>query len=153
MKKFEVCTKGVNCEFTVEHRRKFWDGDRKVTVYRIAALVDIFNERGELIACAGEVGGFVESERNLSQEGGCWIYFDAMVYGEAQVLNDAQVIGYAEVFGRAIINNKAVISGEATVHGGAFVGESVVVTDEAIITGSAVILGNSIIRGQSIITA
>ena len=31
----------------------------------------------------GEKGGWVESEKNLSQDGLCWVYDDAMVYGDA----------------------------------------------------------------------
>lgn len=49
------------------------------TLYRIKALKDFSNVK------KGSIGGFVESERNLSQEGDCWIYGDAMVFGDNEI--------------------------------------------------------------------
>jgi hypothetical protein len=50
-------------------------------LYRVVALKDFGNVK------AGDIGGWVESEHNLSQEGDCW------VYGDAYVCDDAQVYG------------------------------------------------------------
>ena len=33
----------------------------------------------------GDIGGYVESESNLSQEDSCWVYGDARVSGNARV--------------------------------------------------------------------
>ena len=33
----------------------------------------------------GELGGYIEREENLSQEGDAWVYGDACVYGDALV--------------------------------------------------------------------
>ena len=30
----------------------------------------------------GDFGGYVESEKNLSHEGNCWVYDGAKVYGD-----------------------------------------------------------------------
>ena len=46
---------------------------------------------------AGEVGGYIEKEVNLSQDGNAW------VSGNAKVSGDAKVFGDAEVFGNAIL--------------------------------------------------
>lgn len=35
---------------------------------------------------AGEKGGFIEKEKNLSQDGDAWVYGDAMVYGNARYM-------------------------------------------------------------------
>jgi len=43
----------------------------EVTLYRTVALKD-FDD----IKC-GEIGGYVESEDNLSQGGNCWVFCDA----------------------------------------------------------------------------
>lgn len=63
---------------------------------RIRALRDIpcFGVR------AGDIGGYVEREKNLSQDGDCWVYGDARVYGNAWVYGDAQVCGDAFVKSR-----------------------------------------------------
>ena len=37
----------------------------------------------------GDIGGFVESESNLSHYGDCWVFGDAKVYEKARVFNDA----------------------------------------------------------------
>ena len=54
------------------------------TVYQIQAIKSF----GGVIA--GDLGGWVESEGNLSQRGDCWVYGDAMVYGNAWVSDDAR---------------------------------------------------------------
>jgi len=38
------------------------------TLYRIRALKDFENVKN------GDLGGYIRSENNLSQEGNCWVY-------------------------------------------------------------------------------
>lgn len=45
-------------------------------LYRIQALKKF------AIVKAGDKGGFIEKESNLSQDGNCWIYDNAKVYGD-----------------------------------------------------------------------
>ncbi len=56
------------------------------TLYRIKALAAI----GSSVA-AGDLGGYVESEKNLSQYGTAWVSGNAWVYGDACVSGDALV--------------------------------------------------------------
>ena len=60
-------------------------------LYRIKALSSFG------CVSAGDLGGFLESEKNLSQNGDAWVYGDAEVYGDARVYGDAWVYGDAEV--------------------------------------------------------
>ena len=60
-------------------------------LYRIKALSSFG------CVSAGDLGGFLESEKNLSQNGDAWVYGDAEVYGDAWVYGDARVYGDAEV--------------------------------------------------------
>ena len=53
------------------------------TLYRIRALRDFGNVR------AGDVGGYIECERNLSQDGNAWVCGDARVYGNTLVCGNA----------------------------------------------------------------
>ena len=46
---------------------------------------------------AGDIGGWIEKEENLSQSGDAWVYGNAQVYGNAWVFGDAQVYGDAQV--------------------------------------------------------
>ena len=66
-------------------------------LHRIRALRDIprFGVK------AGELGGFVEGENNLSQDGDAWVSGDAEVSGDAKVYGNAEIYGDAEVSGYA----------------------------------------------------
>lgn len=69
-----------------------------VKLFRIEALKNFS------IIKKGFKGGFVQSENNLSQEGNCWIFDDAMVYENARVTGNAEVFG-GEICGNAIIRD------------------------------------------------
>ena len=71
-----------------------WEGH---ILHRIKALRD-FN-----YVKAGDLGGWVESEDNLSQYEKCWFYGDAIVCGDAIVYGDAIVCGNAIVCDNARI--------------------------------------------------
>ena len=58
----------------------------------------------------GDTGGWVESEKNLSQSGNAWVSGDAKVYGNAEVYGDAEVYGNAEVYGDAWVSGDAKVS-------------------------------------------
>ena len=77
----------------IEH----WSGKK---LYRIRALVTF----GAVVA--GQLGGFIESEKNLDQS----LSGDAWVSGDARVYGNADVYGNAEVYGNALVRSYAVIS-------------------------------------------
>ena len=49
---------------------------------------------------AGEIGGWIENESNLSQTGDAWVYGNALVYGDAWVYGDAQVFWASKIGSR-----------------------------------------------------
>jgi hypothetical protein len=65
------------------------------TLYRIRALRDFGNVR------AGDVGGYIECERNLSQDDNARVYDNALVYDNARVCGNAWVYGNTLVCGNA----------------------------------------------------
>ena len=67
----------------------------------------------------GETGGWVESEKNLSQYGNAWVCGNAQVYDNAQVCDNAQVYGNARVYGDAWVYGDAKVYGYARVYGNA----------------------------------
>ena len=96
-------------------------------LHRIRALKDFtLNAFGGDVK-AGDLGGWVESEDNLSQKGKCWVSGNAKVYGGAKVYEDALVknralvYGNAKVYGGAKVLEDAEIYGDAKVHGTAYV--------------------------------
>ncbi|RPD36744.1 hypothetical protein C0030_006155, partial [Candidatus Liberibacter solanacearum] len=67
-------------------------------LHRIKALRSIGKGLEEVKK--GELGGYVETEQNLSQDGECWVYHEAKAYGEDTIIyEDAQVFGLVEVCG------------------------------------------------------
>lgn len=113
-------------------------GDHKL--HRIKALIDIPGA-----VKAGTLGGWIESEENLSHDGNCWVHDNAYVFGnasvrdnanvrhDARVMDDAQVYGNANVFGNAAIYEKAHVCGTAWVFERAEVcGKSYVCSDACI---------------------
>ena len=57
-----------------------------VQLFRIKALISFSGIE------KGEFGGYVASEKNLSQSGNAWVYGNARVYGNAWVYGDADYI-------------------------------------------------------------
>ena len=62
---------------------------------------------------AGDKGGWVQNEKNLSQSGDAWVYDDARVYGSARVYDNVQVYGHAEIYGYANVYGYAQVYGYA----------------------------------------
>ena len=68
---------------------------------------------------AGDIGGWIEKEENLSHDGSAWVHSSAWVYGDARVYGDAEVCGDAWVYGDARVHGNARVYGDARVCGNA----------------------------------
>lgn len=118
------------------------------TLYRIKAIQSFGLIEKDIL------GGYVESEKNLSQEGNCWVGHEAKVYGNAKVLDNATVTDYAEVydnalvFDNALISNKSKIYGNSNIYGEAIISGNVKIYDNANIYGNSIILDNVVIYGN-----
>lgn len=86
-----------------------------VTLHRIRALIDI----PEHDVKAGDLGGWVEAETNLSQNGAAWVTGKAWVTGAACVTGSACVMDSARVTGAAWVTGAARVTGNAWVSGNA----------------------------------
>ena len=84
-----------------------WEGH---TLHRIKALRD-FND-----VKAGDLGGWVESEDNLSQYEKCWLYGNARVYGDARIYGNAIVCGDAIVHDNARVCDNAIVCNNARIY-------------------------------------
>ena len=83
------------------------------TLYRICALRDFGSVH------AGDVGGYIECEHNLSQGDNAWVCDNARVYGDAWVYGDASVYDNASVCDNAWVYDNARVYGDAWVCGDA----------------------------------
>lgn len=114
-------------------------------LHRIQALKDF-----DLVA-KGDLGGFVESEENLSHEGNCWIYDNAKVYDNALITKDAQIYDRAEIFNSASITGLVNVGGSAKIFGNAYLANNVIVKGKAKIYDNAYISGFAIIDNDACI--
>lgn len=112
-----------------ETKKIIVDGDKK-TLHRIISTNNFVD------VTIGDKGGWVESERNLSQEGDAWIYDDSAVFSAAAVSGDAVVMLDSIVSGHAIITDRTIISRGSKVSGSVSISGDSLITDYAVITGS-----------------
>ena len=129
----------------------------KEGLYRVKALRSFSNVK------AGDMGGYVSGEDNLSHKGNCWIYDNAYVrenarvFGHAVVRENAVVCGDARVFGHAVVRENAwvygnaAVSGDAVVYGDAEVFGNAGVNGDACVRGFAEVHGDTRICGNAVV--
>lgn len=125
-------------ELTEEINRRL-DG---TVLHRIRAVEDFTLADGTEVH-AGDLGGWVEREHNLSHSGNAWVSEAALIRGSARVLGSARVYGSAEVYGSAWISGSAQIYGSARVFGDAEVFGSAQIYGLARILGEAEVCGSA----------
>ena len=97
---------------------------------RVVALRDFATITGHQIQ-AGDAGGRVSNEQNLSQSGCSWIFPDARVTGDAHVSGNAVVYGNARIYDSAKIYGDARVYGNAEIYHNAHVYERAQVREDA----------------------
>ena len=132
MKKYELTNETIKVVGLMGH-----------TLYRIRALYD-FNDVKQ-----GDLGGFVESEDNLSHEGNCWVYDDAKVYNIAKIFGNAVVFQNAEVFDNAQVFGSARVYGNARIFGDGWIYDDARIFGNALVYGNARIFENTEVAGIS----
>ena len=111
----------------------------EIKLYRIQALKTFTKPGGyNPVVHVGELGGYVESEDNLSHEGSCWLFDKARVKDGGKVLDDA------------IVYDKCLVSKNSIVRGGSVVGGHCFITNQSVIIDSR-LEGNVIVNGHSTI--
>ena len=129
MKKYELTT-----------NTKVFDGK---TLYQIRALASFGDVH------AGDFGGYIEKEDNLSQAGTAWVYGNALVSDNAQVYGNARVYGDAWVYGNAQVCGNALVSDNAWVCGTARVSGDARVSGTARVWGTARVCGDAWVSGTA----
>lgn len=113
------------------------------TIYRIKALKNFGDVK------AGDIGGYVASEENLSHEGSCWVYDIAMVYHKAKVKDNTIVRGCAHVFNHARVMENAIVEGHARVSDDSTVFGNAQVKDNANVFGRGIVHGFAIVQDNA----
>jgi len=129
-----------------ESKWKLWKlGRRSTWVVALQDFVTIHDIKIE----AGERGGKVSDESNLSQSGCSWIFEDAEVSDDARVSGNAVVSGGAKVYDDSRVYGDARVHGDARVYDDAAVYGDAAVFGDARIYGSARVHGNARVHGES----
>ncbi|MCD8215097.1 MAG: hypothetical protein LUC97_05600 [Clostridiales bacterium] len=129
-----------------------------VILHRIQALKDFSVSEYKTVK-VGNLGGWVESEMNLSQEGNSWIANEAEAYGNARIYGNAWVADNTAIFGCAQIYENANIGREARIYdnarifgnadvvgqvfGDAWVYDNAAILDESMVYNNARVYGNA----------
>ena len=130
MKKYEL----------IKESKTYFEGRE---IYRIRALKDFRNVR------AGDVGGWVCSYNNLSQEGNCWIYGNAKCLDNATVSDNAKMydssmmLGNAKMYDNAVMSDSSVMCDNAVVCGNARMCDTSTMCDNSMMRGNAMMFNNS----------
>lgn len=93
-------------EFTGESREFFG-----YVLHRIRATRDFGDVK------AGDLGGWIESEINLSIDGDAWVYDNAKIYESARVYGNAKIKDNAEICNKVKVFGDAEIYGDTWLHG------------------------------------
>lgn len=86
-------------------------------LYRIQALRD--GPWGPV----GTLGGWIERESNLAQDGECWVGGEALVWGGTRVSGDSWVYGEEWVPEEELVSKMVPVVGDVRIGGGEHFGE------------------------------
>jgi acetyltransferase-like isoleucine patch superfamily enzyme len=103
----------------------------------------------------GDLGGYIETEKNLSQRGSSWVaheacaFDDAHIYGNAWLSDNACASDRCQIFDNAHLFGFAQARGHALVYGSARVFDNAQVTEQAQAYDFAQISGNAWLHGRA----
>ena len=112
-------------------------------LHRIKAVKDFGDVKKD------DLGGWIETEYNLSQFGNCWIYDNAIVCENANVRDNAIVCGNAIVYGEAYIWDNAKVRGSTIICDKVNISEYACIRDYANVYGRVSIRDYTVVRGNA----
>lgn len=125
------------------------EGPNERRLYRIQALKDFGDVK------KGDLGGYIQKEKNLSHGGAAWVYDTALVYGGAHICDNAKVsesacvFGTARIYDDACVYDNAKVNGHAKICGFAEIGGTAQIFDNVKVCGNALINGDTIVFGNA----
>lgn len=96
----------------------------------------------------GDLGGFIQNKKNLSQDGLCWVYDNVLVYLDGSVEDDAKAKNGCWIWNSAKLREKAVAENNCFLYGDIDVFGRALIQDEACCQGGKV-YENCIVRGRA----
>lgn len=112
--------------------------EEEYRLYRIQSLRDFGDVK------KGDLGGYIQTQKNLSHSGNCWIYDKAIAGDDSKVKDNAKVMDGAIVRGAAVVSKNAVLTD------GTRVASSAIVTDNAVVKFTD-IYGENVIKDNAVL--
>ena len=112
------------------------------TLHRIVAIKSFayFEDRD---VNQGDLGGWIEKEENLSHEGDCWVYDEAMVMDNSYICESSKIEDNVIIKGNSVIRGEIIIANDVVIDGNIYIRTS------GEISGNAKLFGNiKIYRGN-----
>lgn len=125
----------------------------KHILHRIRALRDFGDVK------AGDLGGFIESEGNLSHDGECWVYHNGkvsgngvvcdngVVFGHGMVRDHGRVCDHGAVFEHGVVRGHGEVCDHGTVFGYGMVCDHGRVCDNGVVAGYGWVSGHGVVYG------
>ncbi len=112
-------------------------------LFQIRALKDFG------IVKAGDLGGYIEKEENLSHDDDAWVYDNAHIYDNALIYSNSRVFGSAKVFGNVWICGNALVYDNAKIYDDAQIYDNVQIYDNAEIYDDVQVYGSARVFGDA----
>lgn len=116
-----------------------------VPLYRIRSLRDFRDVK------KGDLGGYIDSENNLSHDGDCWVYDTSRVLGAAHIHDNARIHGCSYIGGCADIFENAYVYGGLPVYRNVHIFGQSRICGHSRISGYVYLSGNTKIGGTAVL--
>lgn len=113
-------------------------------IFRIRALKDFRNVR------AGDIGGWVCSYDNLSQEGYCWIYGNAKCLDNAMVSDNAMMIDNSKMFDNSRMYDNAIMCDNSMMYNNSMMSNRAIMRNSSMMLDNAKMFDNSIMYNEAV---
>ena len=113
-------------------------------LHRIRALKDFYGVK------KGDVGGFVQTEDNLSQYGNCWIYDDAICMDNARVCNSAKMYNRSCMYNNSKMLDNSIMYDYSRMYDNTMMYDNSKMFDNSIMFDNSRMFDNSMVYDNSI---
>ena len=115
------------------------------TLYRIKAIKNFGNVKD------GDLGGWIEKEENLSQEGNCWVYDEAVVCDNAKICNNAKIMCNAIIMNNAVVKDNAQVCDYVIIRNNGIIGGNTILTEDVEVYSDAIVTSDIQFEGSLLI--
>lgn len=89
----------------------------------------------------GLVGGYIESEENLSHSGTCFIYDNAKVYGNAKVCDNSSIYDEVTVYDNAMLCGNVIVNDNVSIFGNSLLQGDILLSGKSKVYDNALLIG------------